>query len=71
MRCCVCPYRPQLSGYDIDECETDACSLVSDDETSEYLFHGKYEIGCKFNLPTLKKRKEKVDEYWNKGEICL
>ena len=38
MRCCVCPYRPQLSGFDIDECETDACMLVNDEDCGEYLF---------------------------------
>ena len=61
MRCCVCPYRPQLSGWDLDECETDVCMLVNDEDCGEYLYQGRYEIGCRFTLRTLKKRKEKIN----------
>ena len=62
MRCCNCSYKPILSGYYPDECLTDVCELVSDEETTEYLYKGRFEIGCKFNLPTLRKRKKLIEE---------
>ena len=69
MRCCSCKYRPMLDGWDSDECYTDVCELVwEEDEISEYLYHGRYEIGCKFNQQTLDKRKKYVDEQ-NKKQI--
>lgn len=67
MRCCSCPYRPMLSGYEPDECATDVCELVwEENEISEYMYQGRYEIGCKFNRQTLDKRKKIVDEQWQK-----
>ena len=56
-----------LSGYEPDECAVDVCELVwEENEISEYLYHGRYEIGCKFNRQTLDKRKKIVDEQWQK-----
>ena len=45
MRCCSCKYRPMLDGWDTDECYTDVCELVwEENEVSEYLYHGRYQF---------------------------
>ena len=69
MRCCICKYRPMLDGWDPDECYTDVCELVWNEyEVSEYLYHGRFEIGCKFNQQTLDKRKRYIDEQYKKEQ---
>ncbi|MBO5928378.1 MAG: hypothetical protein J6Q32_05975 [Clostridia bacterium] len=64
MRCCSCKYKPMLDGWDTDETYPDVCGLVADNEVTEYLYQGRYEIGCKFNQKTLDKRKEKLDNFY-------
>ena len=58
-----------LDGWDLSETYPDVCGLVNENEVTEYLYQGRFEIGCKFNQRTLDKRKEQLDKFFKSDEV--
>ena len=63
MRCKICKYCPELTGWDPDECYTDLCHLIDNNEITE----NRYGIGCIHNQRTLDKRNKEIEKAMKEG----